>query len=242
MKKTLRRHLLFGSAAIFSVFLAAGCGKKATPGEQAVKEMTSAMEEVTSVRMSLAVDWTPVGESSIAMKTDIEQMKEPMDSHTVLTVTQGRGSTSQELYVIRQKEDLAYSYIKEKDAWSVYEHKPVEEDLGRKILLTSGSEWELGEETEINGIPCMVITGEITSKNMVEVIKASGLRASAVEANAKGIVTLYQDSRTKLPLSVTIDFGMLTDMENFLISCVYDGFNDLDAIVLPEEAKKAKPL
>lgn len=107
MKKTLRRHLLFGSAAIFSVFLAAGCGKKATPGEQAVKEMTSAMEEVTSVRMSLAVDWTPVGESSIAMKTDIEQMKEPMDSHTVLTVTQGRGSTSQELYVIRQKEDLA---------------------------------------------------------------------------------------------------------------------------------------
>ena len=242
MKKTLRRHLLFGSAAILSMLLAAGCGKKATPGEEAIREMTLAMEEVTSVRMSLAVDWTPVGESAVAMKTDIEQMKEPMDSHTVLTVTRGKGSTSQELYVIRQEEDLAYSYVRERNAWSVYEHEPVEEDLGRKILLTSGSEWELGEETEYNGIPCTVITGEITAKNMAEVIKASGLSASAVEANAKGAVTLYQDNETKLPLSVTIDFGMLKDMDIFLINCVYNGFNDLDAIVLPDEAKKAKPL
>lgn len=241
MKKMLK-NLLFGSAAILSVLLAAGCGKKETPGEKAVEEMTSAMEEATSVRMSVAVDWTPVGESSIAMKTDIEQMKEPMDSHTVMTVTQGRGSTSQELYVIRQEEDLAYSYVRERNAWSVYEHEPVEEDLGRTILLTSGSEWKLGEETVLNGIPCTVITGEITSKNMAEVIKASGLRASAVEANVKGIVTLYQDNKTKLPLSLTIDFGMLRDMDSFLISCVYNGFNDLDAIVLPPEAKKAKPL
>jgi hypothetical protein len=241
MKKTWK-NLLFGSAAILSIFLAAGCGKKETPGEKAVGEMTSAMEEITSVRMSLAVDWTPVGESSIEMKTDIEQMKEPMDSHTVLTVTQGKRSTSQELYVIKQKEDLAYSYVKERNAWSVYEHEPVEEDLGRTIFLTSGSEWELGEETELNGVPCTVITGEITAKNMAKVIKASGLSASAVEANVKGIVTLYQDNRTKLPLSLTIDFGMLKDMDSFLINCIYNGFNDLDGIVLPDEVKKAKPL
>ena len=77
---------------------------------------------------------------------------------------------------------------------------------------------------------------------MAKVIKASGLSASAVEANVKGIVTLYQDNRTKLPLSLTIDFGMLKDMDSFLINCIYNGFNDLDGIVLPDEVKKAKPL
>ncbi len=241
MKKTLR-NLLFGSAAILSITLAAGCGKKETPGEKAIDEMTSALEEITSVRMSLAVDWNPVGEAAVAMKTDIEQMKEPMDSHTVLTVTQGKGSTSQELYVIRKEEDVAYSYVKERNDWAVYEHEPVEEDMARKILLTAGSGWELGEETEMNGIPCLTLTGEITTKNIAEVIKASGLSASAIQANAKGIVTLYQDKETKLPVSVVIDFGMLKDMDSFLIQCVYNGFNDLDAIVLPDEVKKAKPL
>ena len=241
MKKTLR-NLLFGSAAILSITLAAGCGNKETPGEKAIEEMTSALDEITSVRMSLAIDWDPVGETAIAMKTDIEQMKDPMDSHTVLTVTQGKGSTSQELYVIRQEEDLAYSYVKERNAWAVYEHEPVEEDLARKILLTAGSGWELGEETEMNGISCLTLTGEITTKNIAGVIKASGLSASAIQANAKGNVTLYQDKETKLPVSVIIDFGMLKDMDKFLIQCVYNGFNDLDAIVLPDEVKKAKPL
>lgn len=233
---------MFGSAAILSLFFITGCGKKATPGEKAIQEMTSAMEEITSVRMSLAVDWDPAGEAAIAMKTEIEQMKEPMDSHTVLTVTQGKGSTSQELYVIRQEKDIAYSYVKERNAWSVYEHAPVEEDLGRKILLTAGSEWEIGEETELNGISCLILTGEIATKNVAEVIKASGLSASAIQANAKGTVTVYQDKETKLPVSLTIDFGMLKDMDTFLIQCVYDGFNDLDAIILPDDAKNVAPL
>lgn len=241
MKKRLR-CLLFSSAAILFVLSAAACGKKTTPGEDAINEMTSALEGITSVRMSLVVDWIPKGEAAIALKTDIEQLKEPMDSHTVLTVTQGKGSTCQELYVIKQEKDLSYSYVKERNSWSVYEHAPVEEDLARKILLTAGSGWEIGEETEINGIPCILLTGEITTKNMAQVIKASGLNATAVRADAKGIVTLYQDKETKLPVSVSIDCGSMGNVDSFLIQCVYNGFNDLDAIILPDEVKSAKPL
>lgn len=238
MKKTMR-YLLFGGAAILSLFFMTACGKKTTPGEEAIDEMTDALEEITSVRMSLAVDWTPVGEAAIALKTDIEQMKEPMDYHTVLTVTQGKGSASQELYVINQRKDLACSYVKERNKWAMYEHDPVEEDLAREILLTAGSDWQVGEEKEENGILCVVLTGEITTKNMAEVLKASGVSVNVIQSNAKGVVTLYQDKETKLPVSVTIDCGTFENTESFLIQCVYYGFNDLDAIVVPDEVKNA---
>lgn len=233
MKKTWK-YFLFGSAAILGLFFVTACGKKKTPGEEAIDEMTSALEEITSVRMSLAVDWTPVGETAIAMKTDIEQMKDPMDSHTVLTITQGKGSTSQELYVVKQ-EDSSYSYVKERNKWSVYENGPVEEDMARKILLTAGSSWEIGEDEEFNGVSCIVLNGEITTKNIAEVMKASGVSASAVQSNAKGVVRLYQDKETKLPVSVVIDCGSLGNVESFLIQCIYYGFNDLEAIVVPDE-------
>ena len=217
MKKTWKSSL-FGCAAILYLLMifVTACGKKATPAEEAINEMTSAMKEISSVSMSLAVDWVPVGESAITLKTDIEQMKEPMDSHTVLTVTQGKGSTSQELYVIKE-EQMTYSYVKEKNGWSVHEGEAAKEELGRPIFLTSGSGWEITEETEWEGVPC----------------------SSKVRTDVTGVVTLYQDNETKLPLSITIDLGALGDMESFLIQCVYNGFNDLDAIILPEEVKSA---
>lgn len=239
MKKTWKSSL-FGCAAILYLLMTfvTACGKKATPAEEAINEMTSAMKEITSVRMSLAVDWVPVGESAITLKTDIEQMKEPMDSHTVLTVTQGKGSTSQELYVIKE-EQMTYSYVKEKNGWSVHEGEAAKEELGRPIFLTSGSGWEISEETEWEGVPCTILTGYIPKDKISQILKASGLSSSKVRTDVTGVVTLYQDNETKLPLSITIDLGALGDMESFLIQCVYNGFNDLDAIILPEEVKSA---
>ena len=210
-----------------------------TPGEQAMDEMTAALEEITSVRMNLAVDWTPIGESAISLKTDIEQMKETMDYHMALTVTQGTGSNSQEVYVINEPDDLTYAYVKERKNWRMYESDPKEEDIARQILLTAGSEWKVKEEVEFDGIPCVVLTGLIDSKNLSKVMKASGLNITTMNSDAEGAVTIYQDKETKLPVSLVIDYGAFGSVEAFLILCTYYGFNDLEAILVPEEVKKS---
>ena len=261
--------LFLAVALVLLLMSASGCGKEKVTAKSLMEEVSANMEEVESARMNLKADITMgMKQSGISMDLemnmdmDIESTKDPAAAYIKGNLSMNLMGINMEMESYSVVEDgKAVSYAGMAGEWTRTE-APIEngsEMAGINGMFADGTSFDLQKKTEkIDGREVYVLEGEISGRYMEDVMEdMSGTMGDIDWSDMTMDVVLKIDAKTKMPVEAVMDCGDAlsglmegamaaagagdaeVSIDDFIMTCTYESFDDVDEIVVPESVKKA---
>ncbi len=256
--------VLLAAAAALS-----GCGKKTTAESlmkevQANVEKIGSMSANMKLDMGMSVEQSGMSvDLDVNMDVDMDIIQEPMAAHMKGNVSMSLMGLSVDIESYSVVEDgKAVTYTKSMDQWTRTEAELPEENQMESIqsLFDSSVAYTLNDKLEkVDGKDVYVlrakVSGDLMEDMMGEMSDSMGEMSGEMDwSKFSADVTMKIDKKTMLPVEMIMDCsegmselmesaaggsGVAAKVDSFTLTFVYTGFDNVNEIVVPEEAKSA---
>ncbi len=269
MKAKKYCRLFLATALVFLLMWVSGCGKDKVTAKSLMEEVSANMEAVESASMNLKADITMgMKQSGISMNLemkmdmDIESTMDPAAAYIKGNLSMNLMGINMEMESYNVVENgKAVSYSGMAGEWTRTE-VPLEDGsqmAGINGMFSDGTSFDLKKKTEkMDGREVYVLEGEISGRYMEDVMEdMSGSMGDIDWSDMTMDVVLKIDAKTKMPVEAVMDCGDAlsglmegamaaagvgdaeVSIDDFVMTCTYESFDDVDEIVVPESVKRA---
>ncbi len=251
-----------------AVFGGCGKKQKVT-AESLMEEVKAAMEDVESARMNLVANIVmKIKQSGISMDLkvdmdmDMEVTNDPPAAYVKADLSMNLMGLSMELESYSVEEDgKQVTYSGMAGEWTREEQSVTQKSADMNAMITGGTSYELQDKTEkVDGREVYVLNGKVSGKYMEGVMgeMSNGMGSVPVDWSKMEMnMVVKVDVKTKEPVAAEIDCGDALgelmkgamgaagvgdaeiSIQEFVMTCTYESFNDVDEIVVPEDVKAA---
>ncbi len=269
MRMKKRYGLLTVMALLLAAAVLGGCGKKKVTAESLMEEVEANMEDVDSAHMNLLANIVmSIKQSGISMDLkvdmdmDMEVTNDPAAAHIEADMSMSLMGLSMELESYSVEEDgKMVTYSGMAGEWTRQEQPLEQKSADMNAMITGATSYELQDGTEkVDGREVYILNGKVSGKYMEGVLgEVSGSMGSmSIDWSKMEMdMVIKIDKKTKQPVSAEIDCGdALSELmkgamgaagvedaevsiKEFVMTCTYKSFNDVDEIVVPEDVKAA---
>lgn len=267
MRKSFKR--LLAMSLVLSMMVLGGCGEKKVTAESLMKDMNANMESVKSVSGDLAMELSMgVSAQGIGMDMDVtlggsfEGTMDPKVFYMDTTMEMSLMGISMDMEVYTLQEgDTVTTYTGAAGEWTKSEAQVSAEEQTEiqemYAMFDNAEDFVLAEKTEnYNGKEVYVLTSAVTGESIQELLgqmemedlvgSYEGMDFSQLSADVS--MKIYKD--TILPASISVEMtgegltseadGTTVEISGFNVEVNYNSFDDVEEIVIPEEALAAE--
>lgn len=265
MRKSVKSLLVMVLA--LSMMVLGGCGEKKVTAESLVKDMNANMESVKSVsgdfNMEMAMGVSVSGISmdmDVTMEGEYQGTMDPEVFYMDTTMAMSLMGISMDMEMYSQTEgDTVTTYTGMAGEWTKTE-EPVSDGSEMQdmyAMFDAGDDVVLAEETEtFNDKEVYVLTSTATGEKVQDLLGSMDMEDMLAEygdmdlsqLSVEVVVKVYKD--TVLPASVSVEMtgegltteadGTTVELSGFTMEMTYNSFDDVEEIVIPEEALAAE--
>ena len=253
---------------VVSVLTGCGGEKKET-AEEILEQVRANTEDMDSLSAGMTMELSMnVAESGVSMTLDMdgdfdmEFTSDPMASHMKGTLSMSLMGISMEMesYTVVE-DDKNVTYTNSAGEWTRTESEMTDENQTEAMvsLFDDAVSYTLSDETEeVDGEEAYVLTAEVSGNLMQDLM--GGMAESMDEVSGtmdwsafSADVTLKVNRETKMPAQVVMDCGdslsallesssedsASVGIDKYVITITFHEFDNVEEIVVPEEAKSA---
>ena len=254
--------------SLAAVLVGCGKKQKVT-ADSLMEEVIANMEEMTSAHMDLGADITMgIKQSGISMDLEVnvdmgmEVTDDPSAAHIEAVVSMNLMGISMEIESYSVEEDgkqVTYNNVEEE--W-IRQEQPIEQKSADiNAIFAGATSYELQDKMEkVDGREVYVLNGKVDGKYMESVMGevSDGIGSFSFDWSKMEMDMVVKiDAKTKRPVEAEIDCkdaleelmkGAMgaagaedadVSIKEFVMTCTYKSFNDVDEIVVPEKVKAA---
>ena len=268
MKKRYGLFVVMAFLLSAAVFAGCG-GKEKVTADSLMEEVAANMENVDSAHMNLVANIVMgIKQSGISMDLkmdidmDMEVTNDPAAAHIQADLSMSLMGISMEMesYSVEEAGKLV-TYSGTAGEWTRQEQSLDQKSAGMNAMITGGTSYELQDKTEkVDGREVYVLNGKVSGKYMEGVMGdvSNGMGSVPIDWSKMEMdMVIKIDKKTKRPVEAEIDCGDTLgelmkgsmgaagvddaeiSIDEFVMTCTYKSFNDVDEIVVPEDVKAA---
>ncbi len=252
-----------------SVVLGGCGKKEKVTAESLMEEVEAAMKDVKSARMNLLANIVMgIKQSGISMDLkvdmdmDMEVTNDPPAAYVKADMSMNLMGISMELESYSVEEDgKQVTYSGMAGEWTRQEQPMAQKSADMNAMITGGTSYELQDKMEkVDGREVYVLNGKVSGKYMEGVMgeMSDGMGSVPIDWSKMEMNMVVKiDAKTKRPVAAEIDCGDALgelmkgamgaagvedaemSIQEFVMTCTYESFNDVDEIVVPEDVKAA---